>query len=208
MVQYLNTQAAYAEIENIVNRAENTLVMMAPYIQINRTLLQKIFHASEHRGINVSLICRKSDFRPEEMDAMNKISRLEIFDLPNLHANCIFNEKAMVMTSLNLFDYTQINNRDMGAMLTMDKDPGAFVAAVRESEYMMQLGQLVKANMILARAHREPVMVPSGAVSFFDLRGGLRQMQGDLKQSFPTFTKILTRSGQDVQEEAVPTGSR
>lgn len=185
MVQFLNTQASYSEIENIVNRAESKLVIMAPYIQISRTLLQKIFHASEHRNIDVSLVCRTQDIKPEEMTAINKINRLEVFDLPNLHANCIYNEKTLVMTSLNLFDYSQINNRDIGALLTMDKDPAAFVSAVRETEYMMQLATLVKANMILARVRREPVT--AGPVGFFDIKGGL-------KQSFPTFTRILTQT--------------
>lgn len=192
MVQFLNTQAAYSEIENIVNRAEHKLVMMSPSIQINRTLLQKIFHASEHRNINVSLICRTNDIKPEEVAAINQINRLEVFDLPNLHANCIFNEKSMVISSLNLFDYSQINNRDMGALITFDKDPGAFAAAVNETEYMMQLATLVKANMILARTRREPVA--AGDVSFFDIKGGLDKMQGDLKQSFPTFTRILSHT--------------
>jgi hypothetical protein len=192
MVQFLNTQAAYAEIENIVNRAEHKLAIISPYIQINRTLLLKIFHASEHRNIDVSLICRTNDIKPEEMAAINRINRLELFDLPNLHANCIYNEKTMVMSSLNLFDYSQINNRDMGALLSYDKDPGAFVAAVNETEYMMQLAVLVKANMILARTRREPVM--AGEIGFFDLKGGLKQMEGDLKQSFPTFTRILSHT--------------
>jgi hypothetical protein len=193
MVQYLNTQAAYSEIENIVNRAEHNLVIMSPYIQISRTLLQKIFHACEHRSIDVSLVCRKEDIKPEEMAALNKIERLEVYDLPNLHANCIYNEKAMVITSLNPFDYTQINNRDMGAMLTMEKDPGAFMSAVNETEYMMQLAVLLKANMILARVRREPVAV-NGSVSFFDIKGGLKQMHGEIKQTFPTFTRILSHT--------------
>jgi len=191
MVQYLNTQSAYSEIENIVNRAEYKLVIMSPYIQINRTLLQKIFYASEHRSIDVSLMCRVNDIKPEEMAVMNQINRLEIFDLPNLHANCIYNEKALVITSLNLFDYSQTNNRDMGAMLTADKDPGAFIAAVRETEYMMQLATLVKANMVLARTRREPVAPEE--IGFFDIKNGLRQIEGDLRQSFPTFSRILAR---------------
>jgi hypothetical protein len=194
MVQYLNTQAAYAEIENIVNRAEHALVIISPYIQINRTLLQKIFHASEHRNIDISLICRTNDIKQEEMAAINKINRLELFNLPNLHANCIYNEKTMVITSLNLFDYSQINNRDMGALISLDKDSAAFMSAVKETEYMMQIGTLVKANMILARVRREPVMAAAGSVSFFDIKGGLKQMEGELKQSFPTFTRILSHT--------------
>ena len=192
MAQYLNTQAAYSEIENIVNRAEHKLVLISPYIQISRVMLQKIFHASEHRSIDVSLVCRKDDIKPEEMAALNKIERLEVFDLPNLHANCIYNEKAMVITSLNLFDYTQINNRDMGALITLEKDPAAFMSAVNETEYMMQLAVLLKANMILARTRREPVA--AGAPGFFDIKGGLKQMHGDIKQTFPTFTRILSHT--------------
>lgn len=186
MVQFLNTQAAYSEIENIVNRAEQKLVMISPNIHVNRTLLQKIFHASETRGIDISLICRREVIKPEELAILNQISRLEIYDLPNLHANCIFNEKAMVITSLNLFDYSQTNNRDMGALITYEKDPTAFLAAYNETEYMMQIATLVKANMVLAKTHREPV--PTGNdISFFDIQGGL-------KRSFPTFTRILTRT--------------
>jgi hypothetical protein len=198
MVQYLNTQGAYSEIENIVNRAESRLVIMSPYIQINRTLLQKIFHASENRNIDVTLVCRTKEIKPEEMAAINQITRLELFDLPNLHANCIYNEKTMVITSLNLFDYSQINNRDMGAMFSVDKDPAAFIGAVRETEYMMQLATMVKANMILARTRREPAVVEP--VGFFDLKGGLNKMQTDLKQSFPTFTRLLNHTRPDAME--------
>jgi phosphatidylserine/phosphatidylglycerophosphate/cardiolipin synthase-like enzyme len=192
MTQFLNTQAAYSEMENIVNRAEQKLVLMSPYLQISRLLLQKVFYASEHRGIDVSMICRKKDITPEEMAALNQISRLEIFDLPELHANCIYNEKTMVITSLNLYDYSQTNNRDMGVLISYEKDPATYLAAFNETEYMMQLATLVKANMILARTRREPVA--AGNVSFFDIKGGLKQMQGDLKQTFPTFTKILSHT--------------
>ena len=183
MVQFLNTQASFSEIENIINRAEHKLVLISSNTQITRLLLQKIYHASEHRSIDVTLVCRQDDIRPEEFAALNQISRLEIFDLPDLHANCFYNEKTMVITSLNLYDYSQTNNRDMGVLITYDKDPGTFIAAFNETEYMMQLATLVKVNMVLARVNRQ-LAAPVGDVSFFDIQGGL-------KRSFPTFTKIL-----------------
>jgi hypothetical protein len=183
MAQFLNTQAAFTEIENIVNRAESKLVLIAGDIRITRALLQKLYVASEHRGIDITLVCRKNCIRPEELAALNQITRLEIFDLPDLHANCIYNEKAMVITSLNLYDYSQTNNRDMGIQITYEKDPAAFISAFNETEYMMQLATLVKANMVLAKVNRQPAS--NSDVSFFDIQGGL-------KRSFPTFAKILT----------------
>jgi hypothetical protein len=48
--------------------------------------------------------------------------------------------------------------------------------------------------MILARVRREPAMAAAGSVSFFDIKAGLKQMEGDIKQSFPTFTRILSHT--------------
>jgi hypothetical protein len=65
---------------------------------------------------------------------------------------------------------------------------------------MMQLATLVKANMILARTRREPV---TAGVGFFDIKGGLNKVGGDLKQSFPTFTKILSHTGAKGNPEEI-----
>jgi len=183
MVQFLDTAAAYAEIENIVNRAEKKLVLISPYIRISRLLLQRLFQASENRGINITFVCRKKNFKPVEYTALHRIPRLEILDLPNLHAKCFYNEKSMVITSLNLYDYSQTDNREMGILLTYEKEPGAFIDAVNEADFMMQLATQVKANRVLARLKGE--RVPAGDVSFFDIGEGL-------KRSFPTFAKILS----------------
>lgn len=185
MVQFLNTQTAYSEIESIINRAESSLVLISPYIQISKPLLQRLFLASENRGIDITLVCRKNEIKPDAYNALNQISRLEIYDLPNLNVRCFYNEKSMVITSLNLYDYSWANNREMGVLITYDKEPGTFLGAVNEAEYMIQLATLVKANMVIAKATRQPV--PAGDISFFDIQGGI-------KKSFPTFSKILTHT--------------
>ena len=184
MVQFLNTAAAYAEIENIIYRAEKKLVLISPYVRMSRLLLQRLFFASENRGIKIALICRKKDLKAEEYAILKKISRLEILDSPNLHAKCFYNEKSMIITSLNLYDYSRTNNREMGVLITQEKEPDAFADAVNEAEFIMQVASEAEANKLLARL--EEKRTTAGDVSFFDIEAGL-------KRSFPTFSKILSR---------------
>ena len=90
----------------------------------------------------------------------------------------------MVITSLNLYEYSRTNNREMGILITQEKEPAAFADAVNEAGFITQIAFRVEADKVLAGLDRE--RVPAGDVSFFDVQAGL-------KRSFPTFAKILSR---------------
>ena len=64
MVQFLNTAAAYAEIENIINQAEKKLVLISPYLRMSRFLLEGLSRAGENRGISITVVCRGKDLKP------------------------------------------------------------------------------------------------------------------------------------------------
>src|SRR4030042_1528019 len=165
MVQFLNTAAAYAEIENIITRAEKKLVLISPYLRMSRFLLEGLSRAGENRGVSITVVCRGKDLKPEEYVALRKIPRLEILDLPNLHARCFYNEKSMVITSLNLYDYARTNNREMGILITQEKEPAAFADAVNAAGFITQKAFRVEANKVLAGLDNRE-RVPAGDVSF------------------------------------------
>jgi hypothetical protein len=131
----------------------------------------------------MTIVCRGKDLKPEEYATLIKISRLTILDLPNIHAKCFYNEKSMVITSLNLYDYARTNNREMGILVTREKDPAAFKDAVNEAEFMVQIAYRVEAEKIIAPINTKRVTVND--VSFFDVQAGL-------KRSFPTFVKVFS----------------
>lgn len=149
MARFLNTAGAYSEIENIITNAENRLVLISPYIQIPGMLLERLTHATEKRGVNIYLVCRKEDLNRNEINTLKKIDRLEILNLPNVHAKCFFNENSMVITSLNLYEYSQINNREMGLLITREEDTSAFFEAKSEAEFIIQTASVIKVNRVL-----------------------------------------------------------
>ena len=183
MVQFLNATSTYFEIENIISFAENKLVLISPYVQISKIMFERLYYASEKRSVNITLVCRRNDLKQDEYMALNKIPRLEMLDLPRLNAKCFYNEKSMIITSLNLV-VSQVNNREMGILMTREKEPKAFADAVGEAESMMQMALLVKANKARERVNREQEKVQQFISS--DIRG-------DLRRAFPTFSKLLTQ---------------
>jgi hypothetical protein len=62
-----------------------------------------------------------------------KIKDVKIWYYPELHAKCYYNEDKMIITSMNLFKYSQANNREMGILLEREKYPDVFSKAVRET---------------------------------------------------------------------------
>ncbi len=38
----------------------------------------------------------------------------------NLHAKCYLNEKAAIITSMNLYDFSQVNNNEMGVYTKLE----------------------------------------------------------------------------------------
>lgn len=182
MVDFLNTASAYSEIESIISKADNRLVLISPYLKIPKLLLERLTYASEERGVNITLVCRKDSLKRQEFKSLKRINRLEILDLPNVHAKCFFNESSMVITSLNLYESSQENNREMGLRITHAEDSEAFMDAMAEAEFIIQRAHPIKINKVLAKETRK--QRPIGDVLNTDVGSSL-------KKAFPTFAKLF-----------------
>ena len=53
-----------------------------------------------------------------------------MYFLPNLHAKCYFNEDRMIITSMNMYEFSEKHNREMGVLLKAG-EPG-YADALRE----------------------------------------------------------------------------
>ena len=136
MVEFLNTSAAYAAIEDIVNKANNKVVLISPYIKIPEPLLARLKYI-DGKGIKIVVVCRKGDLKADVRSDLKQLKSLELRFDENLHAKCFYNEELMVITSLNLYDYSQQNNREMGILLSLKDDHNVFNEARNEAEFIV-----------------------------------------------------------------------
>ena len=136
MAKFLNTSKAYAEIEDIIIKANRELVLISPYIKIPTSLLERLKDAARKK-IRIVLVCREKDLRKEDSRELSQVKNLELRYLKSLHAKCFYNEESMVITSLNLYESSK-DNREMGILLCLKEDSDLFLEAREEAEFIVR----------------------------------------------------------------------
>jgi hypothetical protein len=68
-----------------------------------------------------------------EKQSLAEFDSIKLFYHENLHAKCYFNENKMVISSMNLFQYSEINNREMGVLIFAKEDSALFHSAKKEA---------------------------------------------------------------------------
>lgn len=119
-MQILETTAQSYEIEKIFTDSDDFTVVVSPFLKINNRLKSKISDCYG-RNVNNIILYRQNELTKVERDWMGT-QNVTLLPIKNLHAKCYLNEKTALITSMNLYDYSQINNHEIGVKLTLLRD--------------------------------------------------------------------------------------
>jgi phosphatidylserine/phosphatidylglycerophosphate/cardiolipin synthase-like enzyme len=138
MATFLTTRGTISELEKIINNAIDGVVLISPFIKIPDSLFQNL-KTADQRGVKISVVYGKSQLEPETFKRLMELRNAKLYFFKNLHAKCYFNEKSMVITSLNLYDFSEVNNREMGVLVTKQEDEAVYNEAGREARMIIDL---------------------------------------------------------------------
>ena len=108
MIKYLTTQGVNYYLEQLLKNAKTTIILISPYIQLQHRI-KNILKEQKLNGVKISILCRESTLKESISEYCTNIS-----SMPRLHAKCYLNEKEVIITSLNLYEFSQQNNEEMG----------------------------------------------------------------------------------------------
>lgn len=153
MAEFLTTHATAANIENIILNARQKLVLVSPYLQLSRAFFDRL-KDSDERGVKIVLVYGKHQLKPNERNQLEKLKNLSLFFCENLHAKCYFNEDNMVITSMNMLEFSEKTNREMGVLAKRQDDAGIFKDAVREVQSIVRAS--VKGGSKSSQYYQQP----------------------------------------------------
>ena len=136
MVEFLNKDKAYAEIVSIVDKASNKVVLITPYIKMPDDLFARLKY-KDGKDMKTVVVCKEKDLASEVKSKLKQLKHLELRFDEDLHAKCFYNEDSMVITSLNLYDYSQQHNREMGILINLAEDESVFKEALGEADFIV-----------------------------------------------------------------------
>jgi phosphatidylserine/phosphatidylglycerophosphate/cardiolipin synthase-like enzyme len=145
MAEFLTTNGTSYQIENVIIEAKTKLVLVSPYLQLSKTFYERLKDASNKR-IPIKIIYGKDELKPNERNSLADLKGVELYFFENLHAKCYFNETKMVITSMNMYEFSEKNNREMGVLIEKSKDSDIYEKAVAETQSIIQSAEQIALN--------------------------------------------------------------
>lgn len=137
MAKFLNTTSLNFFLEQLIQKSTRHLVLISPYLKINHRL-RELIEEKVTAGIPVTIVYGKTDISQSEKDWFICQPKIEVHFCKDLHAKCYMNEGNAIICSLNLYEFSQINNKEMGVLLTKNKDTEAFGDAAEEVQRLVR----------------------------------------------------------------------
>lgn len=131
MAEFLTTKGISFQIENIIINSVSTLYLVSPYLKLTSYFYERLCDA-EKKGVKIIIIYGKDELKPDQESKLAKLKNLELYFSKNLHAKCYSNESNMVITSMNMYDYSEQNNREMGILIDKNIDNSIYAKALDE----------------------------------------------------------------------------
>jgi len=122
MAEFLDTQGVSYYLKKLINNSNDKLYLISPYLQLNNQL--KLSLEDRHKfSIDIIIIYGKiSDINPDDSNWLQSMPGIKLLFHKDLHAKCYFNEKEAIITSMNLYMFSQQNNVEMGIYISKEKD--------------------------------------------------------------------------------------
>jgi phosphatidylserine/phosphatidylglycerophosphate/cardiolipin synthase-like enzyme len=127
----ISTSEISHEIEKMIQESNKFLIIVSPYLKITNRIKAK-FSECFGQIDSCYFIHRKNELRHEERIWMESFSNVHLISLENLHSKIYLNDRKCLITSMNFYEYSQINNFEIGVLIEERKDRESYEQVIKE----------------------------------------------------------------------------
>lgn len=115
MAKFLTTIDIASQLRELITEADKTLYLVSPYLQISKDF-QELLNSREKNKKETIIIYGKNELTPDHLKFLTSLRYVYLKFYENLHAKCYVNDTKLIITSLNFYEYSMINNKEMGVL--------------------------------------------------------------------------------------------
>ena len=146
MAKFLNTSATNYFLEELIKDAKDRLVLVSPFLKLNDRM-KELLSDKNRLKIDVRIVYGKSELQPQEIDWLRGLTYIRTSFCKNLHAKCYLNEELCIITSLNLYEFSQVNNNEMGILIRRAEDGQLYKDAYEEAQRIIRISDEVRISL-------------------------------------------------------------
>ncbi len=130
MAEFLTRKGIVFHIDRIIKEAEEEIVLISPFINADDETKRLISQTTP--DITIDVIYGKRELKQDEKEFFNKPS-VKLTYRKDLHAKCYLNEEEAIITSMNLYEYSQLYNDEMGILVSRKNDRELYEAIYKQA---------------------------------------------------------------------------
>lgn len=143
MAKFLNTSGTTYHLEELIKNASEKLILISPYLKLNDRI-KELLEDKDRLKIDIRIVYGKNELQPKEISWLQNLTYVRTSFCKNLHAKCYLNESHCIITSLNLYEFSQVNNNEMGVYISKDDDFQLYSDTHDEAQRIIRISEEVR----------------------------------------------------------------
>lgn len=180
MAKFITGNKLNSELEEIFEKAERDLILISPYIKLHERYISSLKSKMDKNNLKIILVFGKNEedmsksMKQADFDFFKEFPNIEIRYEKRLHAKYFANEENAILTSMNLYSYSQDNNIEFGVLTegpreTLDKEAEEyFKRVIDQSELLYSRVPQYEPTMLgLLEKYKESIIETDKLSDFF-----------------------------------------
>jgi hypothetical protein len=146
MAKFLNTTGVSYHLEELIKGTKDRLILISPYLQFNDRIKEHINNLNIQKR-DIRIVYRENKLQLEENNWLESQIGVRTSINKNLHAKCYLNENEAIITSMNLYEFSQQNNNEMGIYISKEQDPELYNATYAEATRLLTISEEIRVTV-------------------------------------------------------------
>ena len=161
MAEFLTTTGVSYRLEEIIKSSTERLILISPFLRVNERI-KELLEDKDRLKIDVRVIYGKNELQPEENNWLESMTSIRTSFCKNLHAKCYLNENEALLTSMNLYEFSQINNNEMGILVSREQEPELYNEILQESMRIIRVSEEIRVTVARVQTSENIKERPAG----------------------------------------------
>lgn len=146
MAKFLNTTGVSYRLEELIKNTNDRLILISPYLQFHNRIRDHIQNLNIQKK-DIRIVYRESKLQLEESNWLESQIGVRTSVCSTLHAKCYINESEAIVTSMNLYSFSQQNNDEMGIYVKKDEDPELYDDIFKEVQRLLTISEEIRVSV-------------------------------------------------------------
>ena len=117
MAKFLNTTGVSYHLEELIKNTKDRLILISPYLQFHKRVKDNLENLNIQKR-DIRIIYRENKLQVEESNWLESQIGIRTSLCNSLHAKCYMNEDEAIVTSMNLYSFSQQNKQHANSQNT------------------------------------------------------------------------------------------